>query len=72
MGNLSERRADGLLLTPRQVLEILGPGVVGKNRLYGWLRSGRLPAIRDGRKLLVARKAVDRLVAEIADGHWST
>jgi excisionase family DNA binding protein len=70
MGSRSERRAECLLLTPRQVVEILGPGVVGKHRVYSWIRSGRLPSVRDGGRILISREAVVRLAQNIAAGRW--
>jgi excisionase family DNA binding protein len=63
-------RVEGLLLTPDEVLNLLGRGVVGRNRLYNWLRSGRLPSVKDGSRLFIARAAVERLAADIASGRW--
>ncbi len=61
---------DGLLLTPSDVLRLLGRGKVGRNRLYGWLKAGRLPAVRCGGRYFIARAALERLVEQIARGEW--
>jgi len=37
---------------------------IGRTLAYDWAKSGKLPTIRIGRRLLIPRAAVDKLIAE--------
>lgn len=52
---MSERRT----LTVAEVAETLG---VSTDTVYSEIRTGRIPAVRFGRRLLVARETIDRLL----------
>ncbi len=47
-------------LTVEQAAKVLG---VGRNTAYQAVRAGELPAIRIGKRLVVPRQAIDRLLA---------
>lgn len=37
---------------------------IGRSLAYDWAKSGKLPTIRIGRRLLIPRAAVDKLLSE--------
>jgi excisionase family DNA binding protein len=39
-------------------------GLISKNTLYEWLREGRVPHLKVGRKILLPPDALDRMLAE--------
>jgi excisionase family DNA binding protein len=40
---------------------------IGKNRAYEWAKSGRLPSIRSGRRFLIPRLGVEKMLAKAAE-----
>lgn len=48
-----------LTLTVEQAAKLLG---IGRNLAYERVKTGEIPVIRVGRRLLVPRKALDRLL----------
>ena len=54
------RSAAPEVLTPAQVEQITG---LSKNTVYAALGSGALPGVRVGRRWLIGREALDRLLA---------
>lgn len=53
-------------LTVEEAAKLLG---VGRNTAYDAVRSGQLPTIRLGKRILVPQAALDRLLTE-ADTRW--
>lgn len=56
--------------TPRQTLTVEEAAAllgIGRNTAYQAAASGQLPVIRIGRRLLIPRAALDRLLAETQD-----
>ncbi len=51
------------VLTIAQAAQALG---IGRNLAYELARQGRLPALRLGRRLVVPRAALERLLEEVA------
>ena len=51
-------------LTPEQAAQALG---VGRTFMYSLLASGRIESIKLGRRRLIPRDALDRLVAELRE-----
>ena len=52
---------DRLTLTVEEAASLLG---IGRGLAYELARSGKLPAIRLGRRLLVPRAALERMLAQ--------
>jgi excisionase family DNA binding protein len=48
-----------------EAAEILG---IGRSLAYDAVRTGRIPALRIGRRWLIPRAALDRLLAEVDGG----
>ncbi len=48
-------------LTVEQAAKVLG---IGRGTAYEAVRAGELPAIRIGKRLVVPRQAIDRLLAD--------
>lgn len=60
-----EGRKAKLLISVTEAAEILG---IGRNRAYQWIHAGIIPAVRSGGRIYIARKAIDALVEQIAEG----
>lgn len=60
-------RQEALLLSVPDVARRLG---IGRDRTYALCHAGVLPSVRVGRRLLVPRQAVDRLVERIMAGEF--
>ena len=52
---------DKLTLTVEETAKLLG---IGRNLCYDKVRTGEIPAIRIGRRLLAPRRALQRLLEE--------
>ena len=59
---MEERRLEdfGDVLTAEEVAEVLR---LGRNTVYDALRSGTIPSVRVGRRLLVPKHALERLLS---------
>jgi excisionase family DNA binding protein len=40
-------------------------GLVGKTTLHEWIKQGRVPHVRVGRKILLPIDALDRMIVEV-------
>ena len=56
-----------LLIKVTEAAKMLG---VARNRCYDWVRRGVLPAARDGHRLYVSVRAVEKLAEKIEAGEW--
>ena len=56
-----------LVVTVDQAAKALG---ISRGLAYEMARQGRIPVIRLGRRLLVPRSALERMLAE-SDGRWA-
>jgi len=56
-----------LLIKVTEAATMLG---VARNRCYEWVRRGILPAARDGRRLYVPVRAVEKLAEKIEAGEF--
>jgi excisionase family DNA binding protein len=54
------KRAASEMLTPENVAVLLG---IGRNQTYEALQQGKIPAIRFGRRWLIAKHTVNRILA---------
>lgn len=55
--------------TVDEVAEILG---IGRNGAYEGVKSGEIPSIRIGKRILVPKAALDRMLASYADSTDAT
>ena len=65
---MTHKNNERLTLTIEEAAEALG---IGRNLAYAQAAKGNLPAIRFGRRLLVPRLALERLLAEAAQDRES-
>ena len=58
---MTERRAECQTLNVAAAARIIG---VGRNRLYQSIREGQLPVLKLGRRVLISRVVLERILAE--------
>lgn len=61
IGKRGEGMEDKLTLSVEETAKLLG---IGRNLCYDRVKTGEIPVIRIGRRLLVPRKALEKLLAE--------
>jgi excisionase family DNA binding protein len=58
-------------LSPQQAQQEYFPSI-GRNTLYRFIREGRIPHIRLGRKILIPRSALERWLENAAAGYQAS
>ena len=56
---VTEPEMDAITLTVEEAAQVLG---IGRNSAYEGIRAGEIPSVRIGRRILVPRCALDRLL----------
>jgi len=61
IGKKGEEMAEKLTLSVEEAAKLLG---IGRNLCYDRVKTGEIPAIKIGKRLLVPRSALEKLLAE--------
>lgn len=68
---MDDRRLFGPMAARDYLCGKAGKDKIGRNQWYRLIRAGAIPHVRLGRRIYIAKAALDRVLEQIAAGEWN-